>query len=105
MISMANSVAREVMHIEVTDKRIKKREVNLPKTLNKFYCEYIMQYEKNVGKGDSSFPSMPMRYVMYKTLSQYNSNDKGVEKRYRCVISMSCLDTNELESCPRPGIL
>lgn len=85
MISLANKVAREVMHVEVTDKTLKKREANLPKTLNKFYSEYIMQYEKNMSKGDSTFPTMPMRYTMYKTLSQYNSNDKGVETRYRNV--------------------
>jgi hypothetical protein len=85
MISRANQIAQEVLNAETTEKSVKKREVNFHKTLSKFYWEYILQFEKSLAKGESTFPTMPFRTTIYKILSQYNSNDKAVEKRYRNV--------------------
>jgi hypothetical protein len=85
MISMANKIAQEVMCIPITENLLKKKDGNLIKIVNRIYNEYIGQYEKNMGKGDMGFPTMPLKYNMYKTLSQYNSNDKAVENRYRKV--------------------
>lgn len=85
MITRANQIAQEVILAEISEKASNKREANFHKTLSKFYWEYILQYEKSLAKGDSTFPSMPFRTTIYKVLSQYNSNDKAVEKRYRNV--------------------
>jgi hypothetical protein len=87
MISKANKIVHEVMAIHITDKLQKKKDANLLKIINRFYGEYITQYEKGVSKGYTGFPTMPLKYNIYRILSQYNSNDKAVENRYRKVRS------------------
>lgn len=82
---MANRIAQEVVNIPITENLLKKKEGNLIKIVNRLYNDYISQYEKTIAKGDTGFPTMPLKYSIYKSLSQYNSNDKAVENRYRKV--------------------
>lgn len=84
---MANKIAQEVISTPITENLLKKKDGNIIKVINRFYNEYIGQYEKGMVKGDSAFPTMPLKYNIYKSLSQYNSNDKAVENKYRKVRS------------------
>ena len=81
---MASKIIQEVVRSE-NHEISKKKDTGLVKAICKFYLDYVTLYEKNVQKGDFTFPTMPMRFKMFKTLTQYNSNDKVVEKRYRNV--------------------
>lgn len=85
IISMASRILNEVKKADLVMNPTKNKDNGLLKVICKFYSEYVTQFEKNLQKGDSTFPTMPLRFNMYKTLSIFNSNDKAVEKRYRNV--------------------
>jgi len=85
IISMASRILNEVKKADLVLNPTKNKDNGLLKVICKFYSEYVTQFEKNLQKGDSTFPTMPLRFNMYKTLSIFNSNDKAVEKRYRNV--------------------
>ena len=82
---MASRILNEVKKADLVLNPTKNKDNGLLKVICKFYSEYVTQFEKNLQKGDSTFPTMPLRFNMYKTLSIFNSNDKAVEKRYRNV--------------------
>ena len=82
---MAERILLEVKKSKHNVGQSKNKDSGLLKVICKFYSDYVAQFEKNMSKGDSTFPTMPLKFNMYKTLSIYNSNDKAVEKRYRNV--------------------
>lgn len=86
IILMATKIGNEIARYEVTQNKDKYlKEGALSKFIVKFYADVISQYEKNLLKGDPTFPTLPLKFSMFKTLSHYNSNDKVVEKKYRSV--------------------
>ena len=96
---MATKIGNEMARYEVSQNKDKYlKEGALAKFIVKFYADVISQYEKNLLKGDPTFPTLPLKFSMFKTLSHYNSNDKVVEKKYRSVASPVTK-----RSCSRPS--
>ena len=76
---------QSVLKADVITFTNRKKDIVMAKLISKFYLEYVNAFERNMLKGNNNFPTMPVKFNMYKTLSHYNSNDKVVEKKYRSV--------------------
>lgn len=85
IITMASRILQSVLKTETIVPSSKKKDIGLVKQVSKFYWEYVQAFERNISKGNLTFPTMPLKFNMYKTLSHYNSSDKIVDKKYRAV--------------------
>lgn len=84
---MAMRIMQEVLKSDIVPNinQNRQKDIDQVKMISRFYADYCNQFEKNLQKGDHTFPTLPLKFNMYKTLSHYNSNDKVVEKKYRSV--------------------
>lgn len=58
---------------------------SLLKNVLRFYIEYSAMFEKSLNKGDQTFPNLPLKIFCYKQLSNLNSNDKILQKKFKSV--------------------
>jgi hypothetical protein len=58
---------------------------SLLKNVLRFYVEYSALFEKSLNKGDQAFPTVPLKIFCYKQLSNLNSNDKILQKKFKSV--------------------